>query len=179
MVILLPLSKPYFTSSKEVKYGLHNFVDCLVCLGIVFGATKTELQHQLTSRSRFGGEALGSHLPDWFVVSPIRGLQLCFHHASVPTQMQVEMLAWRRLSRTHQRTEERGIDFHFPNILQRETDTVVLGLKPSARVAGRSRKLLPPPSTTVTRGSSYSHFHRVSDPDAELIACIMFYLYYC
>lgn len=56
-----------------------------------------------------------------------------------------------RLSHTHQRTEERGIDFHFPNILQRETDTVVLGLKPSARVAGRSRTHLPPPSTTHHR----------------------------
>lgn len=65
--------------------------------------------------------------------------------------MQVEMLAWMCLSRTHQRTEERGIDFHFPNILQRETDTVVLGLKPSARVAGRSRKHLPPTSTTHHR----------------------------
>lgn len=56
-----------------------------------------------------------------------------------------------------QRTEERGIDFHFTNILGRETDTGVLRWdpQPALQVAAEGASVPHQQSAAFTGGSSF------------------------
>lgn len=93
-----------------------------------------------------GGGALRSPLSDCFASSLILCVQLCFHH-SERRQMQVEMPARDRLS----------LDKH-PAGGNRSRRS---GVKPSASLAGSSRKCIRPPSTTRRHHRwILFHFHR-------------------
>ncbi|CAG12537.1 unnamed protein product, partial [Tetraodon nigroviridis] len=89
------------------------------------------------------------HFASVTVSSPTRGDTSAVLSPLTPErrQMQVGVL----LSVT-QRTEERGIDFHFTNILGRETDTGVLRWDPQPALQEKLRRLLfsvPPASSLV------------------------------
>lgn len=121
------------------------------CLGLVFYATK-KLQHQRLQTDGHGsaGGALHSPLSDCFASSLI----LC----AFTTQRgdRCRLRCWR------------GIDFHSTNILQRETDTGVLGRNPQrvSQVAAESASVPHQQPAAITGGSFFTF------TDEELIVFI-------